>query len=114
MLITHCASEAQTWRYMLWYYARVLELPYPVLRALAYLGSPVVEVRRQDRVHLEHYGERHCNWGPAERWDDGSLLWYSHGQLHRQGAPACQWGNGAVAWYREGIFLYSAEPSERK
>ena len=91
------------WRWLLWYYGRVLELPYFALLALATWGRPVTRTDVFDEMlndYLErtHNGKRHCLYAPAYAswWDE---CWYRDGQRHRIDGPAYQARDGTKEWW---------------
>jgi len=88
--------------WLVWYYARALELPFPVLRTLLTHGLPITRVKIDDRLELHVLGYRHCPYGPALEWADGTKAWYRNGQLHRDDGPAFYAVDGYKAWWRNG------------
>jgi len=94
------------WRWLLWYYGRALELPFPVLLALCY-GETLEQVTSSPgRIEVLLNGKRHCRYGPAVIVIDGlstTRLWWLNGILHRDDGPACEWADGSRWWYRNGL-----------
>ena len=88
--------------WLVWYYARALELPFPVLRTLLTHGLPTEQVEIDDHIELHVFGQRHCIFGPAVECAGGSKWWYNNGQLHRNDGPAVEWPNGETVWRRNG------------
>ena len=87
--------------WLLWYYARALELPFPVLRTLLTHGLPITRVNIDDRIELLVFGIRHCPCGPAVEHAGGTKQWYRNGLLHRDDGPAIEWA-GNKQWWRNG------------
>ena len=88
--------------WLVWYYARALELPYPILRTLLTYGLPIKQIKFVDRIELHVFDQRHCSYEPAVQWADGTKAWYRNGQLHRDDGPAIEHRNVHKEWYRNG------------
>ena len=88
--------------WLVWYYARALELPFPVLRTILTHGLPIEQVAFDTRSELLVLGLKHCPYGPAVEQADGSKYWYRNGQYHRDDGPAVEYANGYKAWWRNG------------
>ena len=86
--------------WLVWYYARALELPFPVLRTLLTHGLPIEQVEIDDRIEFRVFGQWHCSYGPAVVWKDGTKYWYRKGQIHRDDGPAIEDEDGYKEWYR--------------
>ena len=89
--------------WLVWYYARALQLPFPVLRTLLTHGLPIRQVQRVDGFELQVFGQRHCPYRPALEWADGTKRWYRNNQLHRDDGPAVEYADGSKAWWRNGL-----------
>jgi len=86
--------------WLVWYYARALDLPFPVLRSLLTHGLPIEQIAFGNRIELHVFGQRHCPYGPAVEGADGSKAWYHNNQQHRDDGPAVEFVDGTKAWYR--------------
>jgi hypothetical protein len=84
------------------YYARALELPFPVLRSLLTHGLPFQQVKFDSRNELRVFGRLHCPYRPAVEWADGTKQWYCNNQVHREDGPAVEWASGTNEWYCNG------------
>jgi len=96
------AKSEMTLDWLVWYYARALELPFPVLRSLLTHGLPIKQVAFDDRRELQVFGQRHCSYGPAVERAGGTKEWFRNGQWHRDDGPAVEYAHGSKLWYRNG------------
>jgi len=89
------------WRWLLWYYGLVLELPYLPLLALATWGRPVETIEYATYVVRLHNGQRHCLYAPAYI-SPNLVQWARDGQTHRTSGPAVLTWKGNVEWWLDG------------
>ena len=89
--------------WLVWYYARALELPFPVLRTLLTHGLPIQQVKIDNRNELHVFNQRHCPYGPAVEGADGDKEWYRKGLRHRDDGPAIEYADGTTEHWRNGV-----------
>lgn len=91
------------WRWLLWYYGLVLELPYLPLLALATWGRPVETIEYATYVVRLHNGQRHCLYAPAYI-SPNLVQWARDGLTHRANGAALYTWNGYVEWWVDDIW----------
>jgi len=101
------------YKWLFWYFAKALELPYAAVLPL-FMHSKAVEwtepwhLTEKSRKHgwprfeICRKGKRHCHFGPAVEYNDGTKKWYRKGKLHRVSGPAVELGDGTKKWYHKG------------
>ena len=61
-------------------------------------------------IWLDDKGRSHREDGPAEVWDDGSLVWCRHGDFHFAHGPSVLYADGTVRWYEDDKYLRGRDP----
>ena len=89
------------WTLLFCYYARGLDLPFPILLAL-YAHRPYHLDNDGGRFVLLHQEEPHCLYAPAVCWTNGRKEWWRNGKLHRDDGPAIEDADGSLHWFKAG------------